>query len=40
LFKQAASYYGLGWTVESDAQLRLPAYGTMPVLSYAQPLGD
>jgi uncharacterized protein YlxW (UPF0749 family) len=40
LFTQAAAYYGLGWTVESDAQLRLPAYGTMPVLSYAQPLGD
>ena len=39
LFKQAASYYGLGWTVESDAELTLPAYGTVPVLSYAHATG-
>jgi uncharacterized protein YlxW (UPF0749 family) len=36
LFKQAASYYGLGYTVESDDALAVPAYDGSLGLSYAK----
>jgi uncharacterized protein YlxW (UPF0749 family) len=36
LFKQAASYYGLGYTVASSSKLRLPAYSGAIGLTYAQ----
>jgi uncharacterized protein YlxW (UPF0749 family) len=36
LFKQAAGYYGLGYTVESDVQLELPSFGGPPALTYAK----
>jgi uncharacterized protein YlxW (UPF0749 family) len=36
LFKQAASYYGLGYTVEQVAGLQLPAYTGLISLSYAK----
>jgi uncharacterized protein YlxW (UPF0749 family) len=40
LFRQAAGYYGLGYTTESMADLRLPAYrGTMS-LAYARAGGS
>ena len=38
LFKQAAEYYGLGYTVES-ADLSLPAYSGSIALQYAKPQG-
>ena len=38
LFKQAAEYYGLGYTVATADRLVLPAYPNIPVLSYAKPL--
>lgn len=40
LFRQAAGYYGLGYTTESESDLRLPAYrGTMS-LAYARAGGS
>jgi uncharacterized protein YlxW (UPF0749 family) len=36
LFKQAASYFGLGYTVESTGGLTLPAYSGSVNLSYAK----
>lgn len=36
LFRQAASYYGLGYTVEQVASLQLPAYTGPIALSYAK----
>jgi uncharacterized protein YlxW (UPF0749 family) len=36
LYKQAASYYGLGYTVEQLASLQLPAYSGPISLSYAK----
>ena len=36
LFKEAASYYGLGYTVESDDALTLPAYKGPTGLAYAR----
>jgi uncharacterized protein YlxW (UPF0749 family) len=38
LFQQAASYYGLGYTLESSNRLELPAYGGTLELQYARPL--
>ncbi|MDP9117251.1 MAG: DUF881 domain-containing protein [Actinomycetota bacterium] len=38
LFKQAAQYYGLGYTVESRTQLNLPPYGGSIALIYANPV--
>jgi uncharacterized protein YlxW (UPF0749 family) len=37
LFKEAASYYGLGYTVETTDALTLPAYTGSVTLSYARP---
>jgi uncharacterized protein YlxW (UPF0749 family) len=37
LFEQAAEYYGLGYTVATDSDLRLPAYRGSLSLSYASP---
>lgn len=39
LFRQAADYYGLGYSVAMNQHLQLPAYGEPPVLSYARPAG-
>lgn len=39
LFRQAADYYGLGYSVTMNQHLQLPAYGEPPVLSYARPAG-
>jgi uncharacterized protein YlxW (UPF0749 family) len=36
LFQQAAGYYGLGYTTESQAALRLPAYRGTIGLAYAR----
>ena len=36
LYRQAASYYGLGYTVEQVAALQLPAYTGPISLSYAK----
>jgi uncharacterized protein YlxW (UPF0749 family) len=36
LFREAASYYGLGYTVSTDSRLDLPAYSGPVTLSYAQ----
>lgn len=36
LFEQAASYYGLGYTVESSSKLDLPAYSGAIGLAYAR----
>jgi uncharacterized protein YlxW (UPF0749 family) len=36
LFQQAADYYGLGYTAESQADLRLPAYSGSITLEYAK----
>jgi uncharacterized protein YlxW (UPF0749 family) len=36
LFQQAASYYGLGYTAESQTDLRLPAYSGSISLEYAK----
>lgn len=36
LFEQAAGYYGLGYTTESQSTLHLPAYTGSIALSYAQ----
>jgi uncharacterized protein YlxW (UPF0749 family) len=36
LFKQAAAFYGLGYTVEAQTQLDLPAYTGPLGLAYAQ----
>jgi uncharacterized protein YlxW (UPF0749 family) len=38
LFQQAASYYGLGYTVESSSGLDVPAYGGAIELQYARAL--
>jgi uncharacterized protein YlxW (UPF0749 family) len=35
-FRQAAGYYGLGYTVESMTELRLPAYSGATALRFAQ----
>jgi uncharacterized protein YlxW (UPF0749 family) len=35
LFREAAGYYGLGYTVESDSSVDLPAYSGPITLSYA-----
>lgn len=35
LFREAASYYGLGYTVSTDSRLDLPAYRGPVTLSYA-----
>lgn len=40
LFRQAADYYGLEYSVTVNQQLQLPAYGEPPVLSYARPAGS
>lgn len=40
LFKQAASYYGLGYTVETVDRLDLPAYTGSITLSYARASGN
>jgi uncharacterized protein YlxW (UPF0749 family) len=40
LFKQAASYYGLGYTVETVDRLDLPAYTGPITLSYARASGS
>ena len=37
LFKEAAQYYGLGYTVEASSQLDLPAYNRPVGLVYAAP---
>ena len=39
LFKQAAQYYGLGYTVEQSSQLHLPAYRGPVGLTYAKAVG-
>ena len=39
LFKQAASYYGLGYTVETVGRMDLPAYTGPITLSYARASG-
>ena len=36
LFRQAAQYYGLGYTVEQSSQLQLPAYRGPVSLTYAK----
>jgi uncharacterized protein YlxW (UPF0749 family) len=36
LFKQAAEFYGLGYTVEAQTQLDLPAYKRPVGLIYAR----
>lgn len=36
-FKQAAGFYGLGYTVESEDHLKLPAYNGPTGLQYARP---
>ena len=36
LYRQAASYYGLGYTVESQDHLGLPAYDGPLALDYAK----
>jgi uncharacterized protein YlxW (UPF0749 family) len=36
LYRQAASYYGLGYTVESQDHLQLPAYDGPLALDYAK----
>jgi uncharacterized protein YlxW (UPF0749 family) len=36
LFRQAASYYGLGYTVETQSRLTLPAYDGPLTLDYAK----
>ncbi len=36
LFQQAADYYGLGYTAESESDLRLPAYSGSISLEYAR----
>jgi uncharacterized protein YlxW (UPF0749 family) len=36
-FVQAASFYGLGYTVESSDRLVLPAYNGPTGLTYAKP---
>jgi len=36
LFKQAASYYGLGYTVASESSVTLPAYDGSTALAYAR----
>lgn len=36
LFQQAASYYGLGYTAQSESELRLPAYRGSITLEYAR----
>jgi uncharacterized protein YlxW (UPF0749 family) len=36
LFEQAAGYYGLGYTTESQSTLHLPAYTGSIALAYAQ----
>jgi uncharacterized protein YlxW (UPF0749 family) len=36
-FKEAASYYGLGYTVETTDAMTLPAYTGSVALSYARP---
>ena len=36
LFREAASYYGLGYTVSTESRLFLPAYRGPVTLSYAQ----
>jgi len=36
-FREAAGYYGLGYTVETDDDLHLPAYTGPVSLSYARP---
>jgi uncharacterized protein YlxW (UPF0749 family) len=38
-FVQAAEYYGLGYTVGAESDLRLPAYRGTPALSYAHRAG-
>jgi uncharacterized protein YlxW (UPF0749 family) len=40
LFKQAASYYGLGYTVETVDRVDLPAYTGSITLSYARASGS
>lgn len=35
LFREAAGYYGLGYTVSTQSRLELPAYGGPVTLSYA-----
>jgi uncharacterized protein YlxW (UPF0749 family) len=36
LFREAASFYGLGYTVSTDSRLELPAYRGSVTLSYAR----
>jgi uncharacterized protein YlxW (UPF0749 family) len=36
LFREAAEYYGLGYTVETAARLDVPAYSGPITLSYAK----
>jgi uncharacterized protein YlxW (UPF0749 family) len=40
LYRQAADYYGLGYTVGQTASLRLPAYTDPITLSYAKAVGQ
>lgn len=35
LFREAAGYYGLGYTVSTESRLELPAYTGSVALSYA-----
>ena len=35
LFRQAAGYYGLGYTIDSQARAAVPAYRGTPALVYA-----
>lgn len=38
LFREAAGYYGLGYTVETNSELRLPAYTGPLTLTHAKPV--